>query len=90
MRTNPRLLGYVAPKTATSSPEPRRRHTRRQTIHKIRNEPVRARYERQRCLCGACATCMENARWERIFLEKFADPSYYAESPGRSRSPLHM
>ena len=33
---------------------------------------------RNRCKCGECATCKENARWERIFVEKFADPEYYS------------
>lgn len=31
-----------------------------------------------RCTCGNCAVCSENARWERIFQEKFADPTYYS------------
>lgn len=31
----------------------------------------------RRCQCGACAQCRENARWERIFETKFADPDYY-------------
>jgi hypothetical protein len=30
-----------------------------------------------RCKCGQCRQCLENARWERIFAEKFADPTYY-------------
>lgn len=30
-----------------------------------------------RCSCGACSTCADNARWERVFNEKFADPDYY-------------
>jgi len=30
------------------------------------------------CTCGTCKECLENARWERIFDEKFADPDYYA------------
>jgi hypothetical protein len=33
---------------------------------------------RQRCQCGVCAGCRENARWDRIFKEKFADPDYYS------------
>ena len=31
------------------------------------------------CRCGACATCADEARWERIFNEKFACPAYYGE-----------
>lgn len=30
-----------------------------------------------RCTCGVCYTCRDNDRWERIFQEKFADPTYY-------------
>jgi hypothetical protein len=29
------------------------------------------------CTCGTCAFCQDNARWERIFQERFADPEYY-------------
>jgi hypothetical protein len=35
------------------------------------------RHRGRRCACGTCTTCIENARWERIFREKFADPDYY-------------
>jgi hypothetical protein len=31
----------------------------------------------RRCQCGACGQCAENARWDRIFEAKFADPDYY-------------
>lgn len=37
----------------------------------------------RRCRCGVCETCVENARWERIFQEKFADPTYYDTPPRR-------
>jgi hypothetical protein len=30
-----------------------------------------------RCHCGECRNCQENARWERIFQEKFANSDYY-------------
>ena len=30
------------------------------------------------CDCGKCKSCGENAQWDRIFNEKFADPNYYA------------
>ena len=38
-----------------------------------------------RCNCGSCPTCQDNARWERVFNEKFADPEYYhaARNPAR-------
>lgn len=41
----------------------------------------------RRCQCGNCLQCRENARWERIFQEKFADPNYYSR-PMRRGSPL--
>ena len=44
---------------------------------------------RKRCECGRCAPCIENARWERIFQEKFADPNYYVKAPIRHASSLH-
>jgi hypothetical protein len=43
---------------------------------------------RRRCHCGACSTCQENARWEKIFNEKFADPNYYKPQPVRHTSSL--
>ena len=46
------------------------------------------RLRRQGCACGACQTCRENARWERIFNEKFADPSYYQKRGPQFSSPL--
>ena len=44
-----------------------------------------------RCPCGVCPKCLEDARWERIFQEKFADPDYYSVqrvSRGSSLSSL--
>ena len=43
---------------------------------------------RHRCHCGTCSTCAENARWEKIFNEKFADPNYYKAQPVRHTSSL--
>ena len=41
----------------------------------------------QRCSCGGCRRCAENAGWERIFQEKFADLYYYsARMPYRGSS----
>jgi len=33
----------------------------------------------RRCRCGTCFHCKDNARWERIFNEKFAGPNYYQQ-----------
>jgi len=49
---------------------------------------VAARSARRRCHCGGCSTCLENARWDRIFNEKFADPNYYKPQPVRHTSSL--
>jgi hypothetical protein len=42
----------------------------------------------RRCRCGECFSCKENARWERIFAEKFADPHYYTGAIVRHGSPI--
>jgi len=31
------------------------------------------------CHCGECPGCLEEARWERIFTEKFVSTDYYGE-----------
>jgi hypothetical protein len=40
------------------------------------------------CRCQQCAQCIDNARWERIFREKFADPLYYNRNQARNASPI--
>ena len=47
-----------------------------------------SRDRRMRCTCGQCPQCLDNARWDRIFAEKFADPDYYARRVTRIASPL--
>jgi hypothetical protein len=51
------------------------------------NRPV-SNDRRIRCQCGRCQQCLDNARWERIFAEKFADPNYYTRRVVRYTSPL--
>ena len=46
------------------------------------------RNRRMRCKCGRCPQCLDDARWERIFAEKFADPDYYARRLTWIASPL--
>jgi hypothetical protein len=41
-----------------------------------------------RCHCGLCKQCADNARWERIFREKFSDPNYYTWRGVQHVSPL--
>ena len=48
--------------------------------------PIKDR--RRRCRCGRCHQCLDNARWERIFTEKFADPDYYTRIVPHMASPL--
>ena len=38
---------------------------------------TKSRHAAGRCHCGQCRNCLENARWERIFQEKFANSDYY-------------
>jgi len=40
------------------------------------------------CQCGRCKWCLDNARWEQIFNEKFADPTYYGPLAVRHNSTL--
>jgi len=40
------------------------------------------------CRCGLCHTCIEYARWERVFNEKFVDAQYYGGLRLSHRSPL--
>jgi hypothetical protein len=46
------------------------------------------RLKMSRCHCGLCVRCVEEARWEKVFREKFADPTYYGNRPPRFSSPL--
>jgi hypothetical protein len=41
---------------------------------------------RKCCKCGRCRRCLDNARWDRIFSEKFADPGYYPLKVGHNSS----
>jgi hypothetical protein len=51
-------------------------------------KPARG-YKAPRCTRGCtCRTCSDNARWERIFQEKFADPSYYSNPTSHNGSSL--
>jgi hypothetical protein len=57
---------------------------------RLTTTPMRATQTstRKRCQCGVCPFCLENARWEKIFKEKFADPNYYKGIPVKFSSPL--
>lgn len=52
-------------------------------------QPPEGRRTRRRiCNCGQCPRCLEDARWDRIFNEKFADPYYYGPIQVRQSSSL--
>lgn len=51
---------------------------------KIPRRAMRRRYE-----CGRCPSYLANIRWERIFQEKSADPTYYTRRTVRQGSALH-
>ena len=59
-------------------------------------EPVRAqsklpvsRTKARRCACGTCRSCIDNARWESVFQEKFTDPYYYSLRHPKQGSSLN-
>jgi len=74
-------IGALLQAFGNPTPVPRR--------HDARNgvRPA-SRDRRVRCRCGQCPQCLDNARWDRIFAEKFADPDYYARPVMHTASPL--
>jgi hypothetical protein len=62
-----------------SLPEPRKAlaPAPRQAEPMPQANPAKSRRASGRCHCGQCRNCQENARWERIFQEKFANSDYY-------------
>jgi hypothetical protein len=75
---------YVA---RLNSPSQRRPRTRLRGG--LPSGPKRAPRPQRTCVCGGCATCLENSRWERIFNDKFADPNYYGPRPAPLGSSLN-
>jgi hypothetical protein len=81
---DPRLIDQLLTKArrdkgpGSGSPRstgPRMRRTMAPPDERVYQPPA---YKTCRCRCGVCAGCKENERWERIFAEKFADPTYYS------------
>lgn len=71
----------------------RRKESRRLATLSAKPEPVRleprpSRRRSRRCACGVCPVCIDNAKWERVFREKFEDSSYYFQPTFRHNSPL--
>jgi len=85
--SSPELIAQLL--ATHSAPEPRRasrpQSPASEKIQAAAKRPVRPG---GRCRCGHCRTCSENARWDRIFNEKFADPYYYEPRPVRHASSL--
>ena len=80
--TDPDLISCLL-----ADPEkPRRATARRGSLEIVPAAPMRR--PRRRCQCGQCRSCAENARWEKIFHDKFADPEYYEPKPIRFGSSL--
>jgi hypothetical protein len=78
---SPESIGALMREQGNFTPV-RRRHGARDAAGPASRGP------RMRCRCGQCPQCLDNARWERIFKEKFADPDYYARRVTRISSPL--
>jgi hypothetical protein len=58
----------------------------RRDVQHVAQPPSKGR--KVRCKCGQCQQCLEDGRWERIFVEKFADPNYYTRQTTHRASPL--
>ena len=71
--------------TVNGASQERRSHKRRRSLLVLPVPPVGPP---RRCGCGGCKLCVENARWERIFDERFADPDYYGPKLPRVGSTL--
>ena len=63
-------------------PHRRRLLTPAAPVHPLRSSATHV------CNCGHCARCLDDARWEKIYNEKFADPFYYAPLQLKQRSTL--
>lgn len=67
---------------ASIAPPPRGRKPRAAAVPAKAATAIPAKmFSRQkRCQCGECLVCRDNARWEKIFNEKFADPTLLSAS----------
>jgi hypothetical protein len=64
-----------------------RRKAKPEDLTPVYRPPI---HKSARCKCGTCASCKDNARWDRIFAEKFADPTYYGGLSVRQQSSLQI
>jgi len=79
------LILSSAAQTRRSGPRMTRKSAGMPTVY----QPPTHKVMHRACRCGMCDKCKENARWERIFQAKFADPDYYARRVIRHESPLN-
>jgi|SRR5579862_1405226 len=88
--TTPTVKSAIPAQTSTVRVEPTAPPAAQLVAKAARTaEPVsRVRRQHRRCQCGTCNWCLDNARWERIFNEKFADPTYYGPLKIRHNSSL--
>jgi hypothetical protein len=84
-----RLLLQFEPNAGQPRLERRKYKRRVRSAREIGPEDEAKTSARKRCTCGECVTCRDNARWDRIFNEKFADHDYYKPRSVTFRSPLH-
>jgi hypothetical protein len=71
------MLGAAVECDVPPSPTPRRIPSPAPRVEPAPQERPKSRRASGRCQCGQCRNCQENARWERIFQEKFANSDYY-------------
>ena len=91
----PKVFSSIASGSAEGSVTPKRERVPR--MARLREDsraiyvaPANKSKRKRQCRCGTCGPCRENARWEAIFRQKFADPDYYSSSlPVRYGSPLN-
>ena len=79
------LVEELARSGPHGGPKHRRAVQHRQAVLPVASGPA---HRQPCCKCGNCAVCRDNARWERIFQEKFADPTYYQEQAPKQGSSL--
>jgi hypothetical protein len=82
---NPTLVPRRHSKQTAAMPTPKPLHLR-QSKRGLARPAVRN--SGMPCRCGHCRLCLDNARWERIYAEKFADPTYYTRRVTHMASPL--
>jgi hypothetical protein len=86
--SSPEVNTKLPSSEAGEAPEPSRGPAPSRTASSAENPDAAPEYQCRTRRCGRCLRCLDNARWERIFAEKFADPTYYEEHLVKYSSPL--